>query len=71
MTKEPAAGTVDLTKVQVASAVRIVVKIIELVVTSEFVTVIDVAAAAKFTVPTGLFIVRLPVVPPAVTVRLN
>lgn len=69
MTNEPAAGTVDLTNVQVASAVRIVVKISDDVLTSEFVTVIAVAAAAKFTVPAVLLIVRLPVVPPAVIVR--
>ena len=64
---EPAPGTTFFI-VAVASLVRTTGSTIELVVQSEFVTTKEVAPAAKFTVPEGLFIVCAPVVPAAVLV---
>src|SRR5574343_96315 len=70
MVNEPEAGTTFLI-VAVASFVLMVAKILLAVVTSEFVTVKDVAPAAKFTVPTGRSMVRAPVTPAAVLVEIN
>ena len=53
---EPAAATA-VTDFIVVSLVPTVATIIQLVVTNEFVTTNDVAAAAKFTVPAFLLIV--------------
>ena len=64
---EPDPGTTFLITA-VASFVLITGSTIELVVQSEFVTTKEVAPAAKFTVPLGLFIVCAPVVPAAVLV---
>ena len=65
--KVPLPGTTFLTHA-VLSALRMIAKTIELVVQSEFVTVIEELLAAKFTVPLGLLIVCAPLVPVGVFV---
>jgi hypothetical protein len=63
----PAPGSTFLISA-VVSFVLTTAKTIDDVVQSEFVTINDVAPAAKFTVPDGLLIVCAPVVPVAVLV---
>ena len=67
MVNDPDPGTTLVTRA-VASAVAAMAQIYDDVVTSEFVTVTVVPAAAMFTRPLILFIVWLPVVPGAVIV---
>jgi len=65
--KDPAEATTFLI-IAVGSFERMTGKIRDSVETSELVTVIEVAPAAKFTVPAALLIVRAPVVPAVVFV---
>lgn len=70
ITNEPAAGT-TLVSLAVVSLVRMTACTMDVAATKLFVTVTVVPAAAMLTVPVGLLMVWLPVVPTVVLVAFN